>query len=943
MRSKLMKRKSFWAIWCAILLVGSTDLAGQAVPPNLAGPLPLDPLVTTGTLENGLRYYVRVNHRPENRAELRLVVNAGSVLEDDDQLGLAHFVEHMAFNGTERFPRQQLVDYLERVGMRFGPDLNAYTSFDETVYELHVPTDTASVMVKAFEILEDWAHRQLFDAEQIDDERGVVMEEWRLGRGAGARIRDKQFPTLFKDSRYSERLPIGKPSVLESFDHDALKRFYRDWYRPDLMAVIAVGDFDRDTIVQMIEDRFSNWTGLADPRPRIVYPVPDHESTLVTIATDKEATSSSVSLYYLQPPEGEIDVGGYRKLIVERLYNRMLNQRLFELTQQADPPFLYGSSGQGRLIRSKEVYVLGAGVADGGIARGLYALLTEAERVARYGFTATELERNKVELLRRLERDHAERDKTNSGQYAYEYVDAFLYNDPIPGIVLEYELHQRFLPDITLDETNRLAREWLSDRNRVILVSAPEKPGVQVPSEDQLLAVFEEVNESDLSPYVEVVDDDPFIVDLPAAGTIAQESEFEDLGVTVWELSNGVRVLLKPTDFKDDQIVFRASSPGGTSLAPDSNFIAASTAATVVAAGGMGRFSLVDLQKKLAGKAVSVSPNVGSFYEGLGGSASPDDVETLFQLVYLLFTEPRRDSTSYLAFRSQVKSVLANRSSSPAAAFQDTLSVTLAQHHFRARPPTNEIYDEMDLDKSFRFYQDRFSDAGDFTFVFVGNVDVDKTKQLVLQYLASLPSEGREETWRDLGIRPPTTKVERIVRRGMEPRSQTSIVFTGPLEFTRQNRHRISSLIQVLRLRLRERLREVLSGTYSVSVAGSADREPQPSYSIHISFGADPDRLEELTSEVFDEIRKLVDKGPDQSDIDKIKEQQRRDRETNIKQNRFWLNQLLAYDRYGLDPRAILTYNELIDELTIADVQSAALKYLPLDNYIRVSLYPEKP
>ncbi|MFQ5702646.1 MAG: M16 family metallopeptidase [Gemmatimonadales bacterium] len=941
MGRELMKRRSIWTIWCAVLFVGAATVEAQSPVLDPSDPLPPDPLVTVGKLDNGLRYYVRVNHRPENRAELRLVVNVGSVLEDDDQLGLAHFVEHMAFNGTKRFPRQQLVDYLERIGMRFGADLNAYTSFDETVYMLQVPTDTAEIMEKAFEILEDWAHNQLFDSTQIDAERGVVMEEWRLGRGAGARIRDKQFPTLFRNSRYAERLPIGKPAVLESFEHSALRRFYREWYRPDLMAVVAVGDFDGDSVVAAIRDHFSGWSGPTDGRERTVYPVPDHERTLVTIATDKEATSSSVSLYYLQPPQRESTVGDYRELIVERLYNSMLNDRLFELTQQSDPPFLYGSSGQGRLIRSKEVYVLGAGVADGGVERGLRSLLTEAERVARYGFTATELERHKTELLRRLEREYAEREKTNSAEYAFESVNAFLYDEPIPGIALEYQLHQRFLPGIQLDEVNSLARQWLTDHNRVILVSAPEKDGVEIPTADELLQVFRTVAASDIEPYTDAVDNDPLIAVPPTPGTIVEGNEVAEIGVTIWRLSNGARVILKPTDFKDDEIVFRASSPGGTSLAPDPDFIAASTAATVVSAGGVGRFSLVELQKKLAGKAVSLSPSLGSLYEGMSGSASPQDLETLFQLIYMMFTAPRRDSTSYLAFRSQVKSVLANRSSSPEAAFQDTLSVTLAQHHFRARPPTNEVYDEMDLDKSFRFYQDRFADAGDFTFAFVGNLDVAETKPFVLQYLASLPSNGRTESWRDLGIEPPAGKIEKVVRRGVEPRSRTSVIFTGPTEFTRQNRYRIRSLSEVLQTRLREKLREALSGTYSVSVSGSVVSEPRPSYSMSISFSADPDRLEELTAAVFEEIRKLRDQGPDPSDVAKVQEQERREMETSLKQNRFWLGQLLAYDRNNLDPREILSYGILIDGLTVSEIRSAARRYLPLGNYVRVSLYPE--
>ncbi len=905
--------------------------------------LPVDPLVKVGKLENGLRYYIRKNSRPENRAELRLVVNAGSVLEDEDQRGLAHFVEHMAFNGTKRFPKQDLIDYLERIGMRFGPDLNAYTSFDETVYMLQVPMDSADVVVKAFEILEDWAHQLEFAPAMVDGERGVVIEEWRLGRGADARMFDQQFPILFRSSKYANRLPIGDKAVLETFDRDALVRFYRDWYRPDLMAVVAVGDFDPAAIESLINDHFSQLTRVADPRHREIFPVPDHEETLIAIATDHEATDSRVSIYYKQPlRQGEETYGGYRRLLIERLYNSMLNSRLFELTQQSDPPLLYGSSGQGKLIRSKEVYVLGAGVEDGGIERGLAALLTEAERVARHGFTPTEFERTKSQVLRWMESSYAEREKTNSGAYAYEYIRAFLDGEPIPGVDLEYELHQEMLPGIRLEEANRLAREWLSDTNRVILVNAPAKDGLRVPSKDELLATFAAVQESDIAPYEDDVDDAPLIAREPLAGEIVSEETIEEVDVTVWQLSNGATVVLKPTDFKADEILFRAESPGGTSLVEDEDYVAASTAADVISAGGLGQFGLIELQKKLAGKSVSVSPGIGPLFEGVSGSASPEDVSTMFELIHLTFTAPRRDTAGYLAYRSQINAFLSNRDLSPDAAFSDTLKVTMSQYHFRARPSTVAVYEEMDLDKSLDFYIDRFADAGDFTFVFVGNLEVEELRPLVVKYIASLPTVGRVESWRDVGVRPPTGVVEKVVHRGVEPRSQTYIVFSGAFEYTRENRHLIRSLSEVLQIKLRERLREDLAGTYGVSVSAMPERDPVPAFSLSVNFAANPDRLEELTRVVFDEIDSIKVNGPSSTDIEKVMEAQRRGRETSLKQNGYWLYQLLFAQRFGTDPRDILTYEDLIAQLDRETLRQAALRYLTEDNYVRVSLYPER-
>jgi zinc protease len=919
---------------------------GTALPaaaqPDRQSLLPVDPAVTVGTLPNGLRYYIRENAEPRARAELRLVVKAGSVLEDEDQLGLAHFVEHMAFNGTEHFEKQELVDYLEGIGMRFGPDLNAYTSFDETVYMLMVPTDSAELVATAFQILEDWGHGQTFDRVEIDKERGVIVEEWRLGRGANARIRDQQFPVLFQGSRYAERLPIGKPEIVEGFDYEILERFYHDWYRPDLMAVIAVGDFEAATIEELIHRHFTGIAMPQSPRERPAYPVPDHEETLFAIATDPEATFNSVAVYWKQPVREAGTLGAFRGSMVESLYNRMLNFRLFELTQEADPPFIGAASSQGRFIGSKEAYVLGAGVQENGHERALEVLLTEAQRVARHGFTESELEREKREQLRWLEQLYREREKTRSSAYAAEYVRAFLYDEPMPGIAYEFETHQQLLPGVELAEVNRLARDWITDRNRVILVDGPEKEGVDVPSEEELLAVFAGVESASIEAYVDAATDAPLVPRVPEPAEIVEVEELEELGVLRWTLANGIRVLLKPTDFKDDEILFSAWSPGGTSLASDEDYVAAMTAAAIIARAGVGEFNRIDLEKKLAGKVVRVFPGIGSLSELIGGSASPSDVETMFQLIYLYFTAARRDSAAYLSFKSIVQASLANRDANPQAAFNDTLSVTLAQHHFRARPSTTELYEELDLDASYDFYRDRFADAGDFFFVFVGNFEPDGLMPLIQTYIGGLPSTGREETWRDQGIRYPTGVIQKTVFKGIEAKSQTRIVFTGPFDWTRENRHAMRALGDVLRIRLREVLREDMGGTYGVSAGGSGSRDPVPVFRFNIGFGTSPERLDELVAAVFEEIDSLQTVGPSQQDIDKVKEIQRRAYETDLRQNSFWLGQLVAAERYGLDPRNILDYEELIDGLNGEMVRQAAVRYLRTDNYVQVSLYPEQ-
>ena len=916
-------------------------LASAQQPEHLQRKLPVDPKATVGTLDNGLRYYIRENRKPEKRAELRLVVNAGSVLEEDDQRGLAHFVEHMAFNGTKHFAKQELVDYLESIGMSFGPDINAYTSFDETVYMLQVPTDSAEILETAFLILEDWAHNVTFDSVEVEKERGVVIEEWRLRRGAGARLRDKQFPILFKGSRYAERLPIGQKEILESAPREALVRFYRDWYRPDLLAVIAVGDFDAERIEKLIRRHFEALTPQGAVRPRPAYPVPDHQETLFAIASDVEATGSNVSVYYKLDPEPEGTEGDYRRLLLEGLYNAMLNNRLRERLQSPEPPFLYGFSSKFSLIRTKDAYVLGAAVRDNGVETGLEALLTEARRVRLYGFTPGELMREKAEMLRGIEQAYKERDKTESDRYAAEYTRNFLTGEPIPGIEYEFMLYNKYLPGIALEEAHGLATRWIRDVNRVILVSLPEKEGVRVPTEADLLAVFDRVEEKQILPYAEAVPDQPLVPRKPRGSDVTAERQIEALGLTEWTLGNGVKVVLKPTDFKNDEVLCTAFSPGGHSLVPDSLYVSAVSAAAIIKEGGVGAFDKIALQKKLAGKLVSVSPWIGELQEGMSANASPEDLETLFQLVYLYFTAPRKDSTAFLSYRNRIKGFIANRHASPEAAFQDTIQVTMSNYHFRARPWSEALLEEMNLEHAFRIYQDRFADASDFTFFFVGNFDPDSLRPLVQTYLGGLPSLGRKETWRDVGKRAPTGVVKKVVRKGLEPKSRVSLIFTGPFEWSQKNRHVLRSLAEVLQIKLREVLREDLGGTYGVGVWPSMSHFPSGEYSLTISFGCAPERVEELLASVFQQIDSLKTYGTTEKYVAKVREQQLRSYETNLKRNGFWLNNLRSYYFHGEDVHRILAYPEVVEAFTLEELQRAAQRYLDTEHYAQFVLYPE--
>jgi zinc protease len=943
-RKKILVSLFVSVFLAAFSLAGVQEKAAQiqVQTVSLDQTLPVDSQITLGKFDNGLRYYIRVNTKPENRAELRLVVNAGSVLEDDDQRGLAHFVEHMSFNGTKHFAKQELVKFMESIGMRFGPSLNAYTSFDETVYMLQIPMDKPDVMKTAFLILEDWAHNLTFDPAEIDKERGVIVEEWRLRRGASARMQDKQFPILLKGSRYAERLPIGEKQIIESFKHETLERYYTDWYRPDLMAVIAVGDFDKSVVESLIKQHFASLPAASTPRLRPTYDVPDHPETLYAIATDKEATTTSVAVYNKLPLLDPTTVGAYRQKIVEQLYTGMLNRRFSELAQKPDPPFLNAMSGRGLFVRSKEASILNALVKEGGIERGLEALFTESERIARFGFTPTELERQKRDALRSFERLNAEKDKQESQLFASEYIRNFTQREPIPGIAYEYELNKRFLPEITLDEINKLGKAWTGDRSRVVMVSTPQKEGLSVPDELKLAAVIKTAAGKEIKPYVDTVGDQPLLDKLPEPGKIIKTGMKEAFGITEWELSNGVKVVFKPTNYKQDEIVFRALSPGGTSLASDKDYIPASTASQVIAGGGLGKFNAIELRKVLSGKVASARPYISETEEGLSGSASPKDLETMFQLIYLTFTEPRADATIFGVLTAQMKALLANMKASPEMAFGETLQTTLYQNHYRARPMTPEIVDEMNLEKSFAFYRDRFADASDFTFIFVGNIDLEAMKPLVEKYLGALPSIHRNETWKNVGINPVKGVVQKTVKKGIEPKSQAAIVFTGPFRYDRPQQTAIRALSLVLDTKLRETLREELSGTYGVSVMASYTKIPDEKYSFMINFGCNPARTDELIKAIFREIENLKTNGPSEKQVNDTREALLREYETSMKQNNYLLTQIYSGYQLHEDLKYLFDLPEYLKTLSAAMIHEAARTYLNTGNYVQVTLFPEK-
>jgi zinc protease len=903
--------------------------------------IPIDPLITVGTLPNGLRYYVRENKLPKARAELRLVVNAGSVLEDEDQRGLAHFVEHMAFNGTQHFPKQDITNFMQSLGMRFGAHVNAHTSFDETVYELQIPTSNPAVIERSLTILEDWAHTVSFDPVEIDKERGVIQEERRLGLGAGERIQDAQFPVLLKGSRYAERLPIGKPEIIQNASHDRLKQFYADWYRPDLMAVIAVGDFDRSAIEAQIKSRFGAIPAASSPKARPPYSVPDQPGTIYSVVTDPEATQTTIGVYTKMPAREQATVGAYRQQMVERLFSGMLSARFDEMTQKPNAPFLAADTGRGLFVRTEEATTLNALVPEGGVERGLAALFTEIDRVARFGFTATELNRRKLNLQRFLENAAVEKDTSPSGPLADEFIRNFVQGEPIPGIVYEYALNQRFLPEITLAEVNSLAKEWAPDRNRVVAISAPEKDKANLPNAAKLTAVIAAASGGPLTAYVDTVSTQPLLAPLPSPGSIASTATNEPFGITEWRLSNGIRVVLKPTTFKTDEILFRAVSPGGTSLASDRDFIPAETASEVISQGGLGKLSSIDLNKFLAGTTVSVNADIAETEEGLGGGASRKDLETMFQLIYLTFTAPRPDPVAFRVFTEQLKVALANQDAMPDTAFDDALNAALSQNHPRAQPLKAASVAQMNLDKSLAFYKDRFADASDFTFVFVGSFDLPTIKPLVERYLASLPALHRNETAKDVGIHPPAGVVEKEVRKGIEPKSQVSIVFSGSFQNNEMNRLVIRAMAETLSGNLQTTLREDLGGTYGVSVEPRFTKRPTEEYRISINFGCDPARTESLVKTTFDLIDQFKIAGPSDGQVADAREALLRDFETNSQRNEYLLNRLLFKYEYGESVEDVFNMRPFFDRLTAPVLRDAARTYLDTRRYVEVRLLPE--
>jgi zinc protease len=906
--------------------------------------MPVDPDVVLGTLPNGLRYYVRPNPRPARRVELRLVVKAGSVLEDPDQLGLAHFVEHMLFEGTRNFPGNGISEFLASLGLGIGADANAQTSFDDTQYMLRVPTDNPAVLDRALLVLQDWAQAATFDPSAIERQRGIVLSEWRQHLGAGERTREKIRHVQLEGSQYAVRPPIGDPTILQKAQREQLVRFYRDWYRPDLMAVIVVGDINRDAVVGMIKSHFSSLTNPTPSRPRQAFDVPERPGTRYAVITDKETVATSVGISDLRPARPQDTVGGYRQIMMDGLFGDMLDARLDELTQRENPPFLRAGAQRAlfEMPRTKDEAQVQALVSNGGVARGLDALVTELQRLARFGFTATELARAKQARLLSYERSVTESPDRESESRADEYTRNFLQNEALPTIWQELAFHRRFLPGITLQEINALTEQWFPDQNRLVIVSAPEAAGVALPDQAQLAAVVKTATGKRVDPYVDVDASQSLMDKPPMRGTIVKTTQRAG-GVTEWTLSNGATVVLKPTTLKEDQILFRATAPGGTSLASDADFISARAADDVIPAGGVGRFNDATLDRMFSGKAIAVAPFFGETSQGMAGGSTPQDLETMFQLLYLRFTEPRADPAAFAAVVSQRKGLLANQLASPDIVFNRTLYSTLSREHPRRQPETPATVDQWDLAKALAFYKARFADASHFTFVFVGSFTPEMIRPYVETYVASLPATKSNETWRDLGITPPLGVVTKRVEKGIAPKSQVAIVFSGPFVYNDANVLALKTMASVLQGRLFEAIRQQLGGTYSIEVEPLMQKTPRPEYSVRIAWACDPARVDALVERVFEEIAFVKRTPLSFNQVSRIRTALRNDYDDDSQNNGYLLNQIARRYEDG-DPEGLASVFDMSDQIAKLSgdaIQQAAQTYLNTENYVKVILMPE--
>jgi zinc protease len=925
-----------------LVLISAVTLQAQPALSDKSTPVSFNPAVVRGTLPNGLKYFILKNARPADRIEMVLAVNAGAILEDDDQNGLAHFCEHMAFNGTKTFPKQELVKFLESTGVRFGADLNAYTNQDETVYTLTIPANTPNAIAKGFEVLRDWARFVNYDDDDINEERGIIIEELRLRKNAQGRIRDKHRNVLYHGSKYALRDVIGDTNVLLRCPTDNLRRFYRNWYRPENMAIIVVGDRDPEVLEPYIKKHFNfsaDPSGVAAKRPSM--PLPIHKETLVSIATDKELTRASAEIYWKRPARSTATIAAFRANIVDQVVDLMMVARLGELTRKPNPPYAGAVAGNSGLTRETGIYFASATAAGKDVMAGLRAVYTELQRAAKHGFTATELERAKAEVMANMEQYYNERDKTESGPLASELVRHFLTGEGVPGIEAEYQIYQDVVGSLTVQDVSAVIANAIRNEGRVVTMAIPADAGYAIPKEADVVRLFADVEAITLEPYVDADVASALLDVLPPAGTITKREALADIDATRLTLSNGIVVYTKKTDFKNDEVLISASSWGGTNYHPTEDLFTASLAAGIVDEGGIANVDANMLQKMLAGKQVGISPYISDDAEGFSGQSTPKDMQVFFELLHLYYTQPRKDKDAFTSLVQRTRTSLENRGKNPDIVFGDSVRAFMSNYHPRSRSMSVKDLDAIRLDKAFEIYKQRFANPGDFTFYIVGAFDNDALEQHLCQYLASLPTQSSRETYKDNGMRTRKGEAELTIRKGVEAKSTVARTYSGSMTYNTDERYAISALCEVLSIKLREKLREEKSGVYFVSVNPSFQKLPEPQYAITVYFGCNPDRVAELLDDVRAEIEALQSKAVDNTYIAKVKEIQTKEREVALKTNRFWLNTVRALTR-DEEPFSVANRRpELIAALTAEQVMASAKKFLATKNVATLVLKPE--
>jgi len=935
-----MRPKSLLASFLLVAIM----IPAMAQQPDLNQKMPVDPTVKIGKLSNGLTYYLKQNPKPEKRLLLQLAINAGSVNENDSQQGLAHFMEHMCFNGTKSWKKNDMISMLESMGVRFGAGLNAYTTYNETIYMLEIPTDNPDNIDKGFQVMEEWAHLVSMEDAEIEKERGVILEERRLGLGADERMRLQYEPVLLKGSRYAERFVIGKEEILKNFPPDTLRSFYKSWYRPDNMALVVVGDIDLKEMEKEMNSHFGKIPKAKGALNRVEYEVPGNKDPLISIVTDKEAMGYSAQVYFKYPGFKVKTVSDYRKKLVEQLYNTMFSKRLSEIGMKPETPYIgasaYTGSFYSRLTNAYSVFV---SAKENKISESLSLVMTENERVRQNGFTQAELDREKKAIITNLESAVKEADKVESNSWASRCIYNFLIQGLLMNPGQNQDIVKSLLPGIGLDDINKLAKELITSENIAAVILAPDKADTKLPTETEVIGIIKSAKDKKLDPYVDNMSDAPLLAEKPKAGDIMKRVENKETGFTEVTFSNGAVAVLKSTDFKNDEINYTAYSPGGLSLVADNDLITGQLATTIMQQGGLGDFNMVSLRKKLTGIRASANPSIQELTENMSGNSTIKDFETMLQLNYLWFTKPKKDAEAYKSFIDKFKNSLKNLKANPQYIFMDSIMHLAYGNNPRAiMIPTVEQIDAITLDKAYDIVTDRIKDASDFKFFFVGSFKIDEILPLLQVYIGGLPSIHRTESFKDVAPELVDRVIDTKMALNSEPQSMVIMFFDGKFEYTDSEQLLFSMMMQTMNIKLREQMREEQGGVYGVSFQENLTKFPKQEYVITANWGCAPEKVDTLTQTIFGEMERIKKEGPTEVDLAKVKETIIKDYEKQIKQNYFWIGALQELYLYGNKIYSLDEYTKTVESVTIQDIEGTAGKYLDSKKYIRGVLMPKK-